>query len=89
MTISSHEGEEKYKRIPIGFFGGIKLSFQRLLPFCTYCRSKRDKLSHAADSMVKEEVKVVKWVQFHRVSEEALKRLFKPDELAKIREEAS
>lgn len=39
------------KRIPIGFFGGIKLSFQRLLPCCraTCCQSRRDKLSHKAD----------------------------------------
>ena len=51
-----------FKRIPIGFFSSIKLSFQRLICICKKCHSRRDKLSHASDRMVKEELKIVGWV---------------------------
>ena len=52
------------KRIPVGFFGGVWLSIQRIFAcsFCTCCHSNRDKFSHAADRMVKEELKIVGWV---------------------------
>ena len=50
------------KRIPFGFFGSIWLSFQRIFACCTCCHTNRDKFSHAADRMVKEELKIVGWV---------------------------
>jgi len=68
--------DAKLKRIPIGFIGGIKLSFQRLLPFLKCCRTRRDNLSHAADDAMKEELKIVYWVQFYRKIKLAMKKLF-------------
>ena len=56
------EDEVVLKRIPIGFFSSIWLSLQRIMAFCTCCHSRRDKFSHAADRMVKEELKIVGWI---------------------------
>ena len=60
------------KRIPIGFCASIKLSLQRLCltaglnKCCAPCHSRRDKLSHLADKLAKDELKIVRWLQFKR-----------------------
>ena len=60
---STNRNESNLKRIPIGFFASVKLSLQRLLPCCCKCCfNRRDRLSHAADEAVKEELKIVRWV---------------------------
>ena len=67
---------EKLVRIPRGFFGSIKLSLQRI--FClnfTCCHSKRDRLAHEADKSVKNELKVVRWINFMRTAEIAIRSL--------------
>lgn len=64
------------KRIPVGFFSGIWLSIQRIFAFITCCHTPRDKFSHAADRMVKEELKIVHWVQHMRCQKLAMKKLF-------------
>ena len=38
--------------------------------------------------MIKEELKIVRWVQFMRVTEHAMKRLFTKEELEQINNEA-
>jgi hypothetical protein len=87
---SEKQEEPELKRIPIGFFASIKLSFQRLLPFlcCKCCVNRRDRLSHSADKMVKEELKIVKWIQFMRITEFALQKLFTKQEWTEIEESA-
>lgn len=50
----------------MGFFSSIWLSLQRIFACCTCCHTNRDKFSHAADRMVKEELKIVGWVQHMR-----------------------
>ena len=49
------------KRIPISFWASIKLSFLRLCKCCSCFENRRDKLSHLADKLVKEELKIVRW----------------------------
>ena len=58
--------QKNFKRIRINFFGSIKLSFQRLCSCCQIGYSKRDRLSHASDAFVKQELKIVRWVQLMR-----------------------
>ena len=90
-AIQDHDtdkGETVLKRIPIGFFSGIWLSIQRILHCCTCCHSNRDKFSHAADRMVKEELKIVGWVQHMRCQKLAMKKLFTEAEWKEIELEA-
>ena len=67
------------------------MSFQRLLP-CFFksscCLSRRDKLSHKADQLVKDELKIVKWIQFMRCTELAMKKIFSAKEWEKIQNQA-
>ena len=42
----------------------------------------------AADEMVKDELKIVRWVQFMRVTELAMRKLFSKDELKQIHDDA-
>ena len=60
--------------------GQIKLSLQRLCKVfcCDCCKSQKDKLAHKADSLVKDELKIVDWIRFKRVTEDALERLVEP-----------
>ena len=76
------------KPIPIGFWASIKLSIQRLFKFCKCCENRRDKLSHAADKMVKEELKIVRWIQFMRCTDLALRKLFTISQWKEIEAEA-
>ena len=76
------------KRIPVGFFGGVWLSLQRIFAFCTCCHSNRDKFSHAADRFVKEELKIVGWVQHMRCQKLAMKKLFTEAQWQEIELEA-
>lgn len=76
------------KRIPVGFFGSIWLSLQRIFAFITCCHSPRDKFSHAADRMVKEELKIVGWVQHMRCQKLAMKKLFTEQQWKEIELEA-
>ena len=76
-----HDGDNEkanvvLKRIPVGFFGGVWLSLQRIFACCHCCHTNRDKFSHAADRMVKEELKIVGWVQHMRCQKLAMKKLF-------------
>ena len=66
----------------------MKLSLQRLFKFCKCCESRRDKLSHAADKMVKEELKIVRWIQFMRCSDLAFRKLFTTAQWQEIEAEA-
>ena len=78
------------KRIPVGFFAGVWLSIQRIFAcsFCTCCHSNRDKFSHAADRLVKEELKIVGWVQHMRCQKLAMKKLFTEAQWQEIELEA-
>lgn len=76
------------KRIPVGFFSGVWLSIQRIFAFITCCHSPRDKFSHAADRMVKEELKIVGWVQHMRCQKLAMKKLFTEEQWKEIELEA-
>ena len=42
--------------------------------------TRRDRLAHTSDKMVKEELKIVKWVQLMRCTDYALKRIFTEEE---------
>lgn len=70
------------KRIPIGFFSSVKLSFQRLCLMagcnrcCVKCHTRRDKLSHMADKLAKDELKLIRWIQFMRCTNFAMTKLF-------------
>ena len=88
--IQQTKDEENLKQIKIGFFTSIKHSFQRLFPccFCKSCHSRKDRLVLAADEMVKDELKIVRWVQFMRVTELAMRKLFSKDELKQIHDDA-
>ena len=86
-TVLAKQGDE-VKRVPIGFFGGIKLSLQRLICKCSCCHSKRDKLSHLADEAVKQDVKIVGWVKRNRMLKYAYSKLFSKEEWAQIEKEA-
>ena len=81
------------KRIPISFLSSIKLSFQRLClnvsaSCCKRCHTRRDKLSHMADKLVKEELKIVKWLQFKRTHSLAMKKLFTVSQWKEIEKQA-
>ena len=86
----SADGEERVtlKRIPVGFFGGVWLSLQRIFSCFTRCHTNRDKFSHAADRMVKEELKIVGWVQHMRCQKLAMKKLFTEQQWKEIELEA-
>ena len=70
------------KRIPIGFLSSVKLSFQRLglVAGCNKCcnkfQSRRDKLSHLADKLATDELKLIRWLQFMRSTNLAMTKLF-------------
>jgi len=55
---------------------------------CKCCTTRKDRLVLAANKMVKEELKIVRWVQFVRVTEFAMRRLFTKEELEAIKDEA-
>ena len=55
---------------------------------CKCCTTRKDRLVLAANKMVKEELKIVRWVQFMRVTEFAMRRLFTKEELDAIKDEA-
>ena len=74
--------ENGLKKIPIGFCGSIKLSLQRLLFDCACCKSRRDKLSHMAVHSVKDELQIVEWVKFKRITEAAILDMISPEKLA-------
>ena len=76
------------KRIPIGFFSSVWLSFQRIFVCCTCCQTRRDKFSHAADKMVKEELKIVGWIQHMRCHNFAMKKLLTPEQWKEVELEA-
>ena len=84
----SSKSETTLKRIPIGFFASIKLSFQRLCDCCGCCHSRRDKLSHLADKLVKEELKIVRWLQHMRCVNLAMKKLFTVTQWQEIEKQA-
>ena len=70
------EKPQELKKIPINLLGSIKLSFQRLLPCCQWCCvSRRDRFSHKADSLIKEELQIVKWIKFMRITQNTLRSL--------------
>jgi len=80
------------KRIPIGYFASLKLSFQRiLLPLkcCNRCHNRRDKLAHAADIRIKEEIKIVRWIKHNREVKNAFGRIFTKEEWDEIYKEAN
>ena len=76
--------ENGLKKIPIGFCGAIKLSLQRLLFDCACCKSRRDKLSHMAVHSVKDELQIVEWVKFKRITEAAILDMISPEKLAQL-----
>ena len=76
--------KEPWHRLKVGFFTSIKHSFQRLLnfiPCCGFCQrsySRIDKLAHFSDKKVSDEMKIVRWIQFMRCAEHAMRtKLFK------------
>ena len=54
----------------------------------TGCFSRHDKLSHYSDSLVSDEMKIVRWIRMMRVTELAMKRLFSKDQLDEMIEES-
>ena len=46
--------------------------------------SRNDRLSHKADSLVKDELKIVDWIRFRRVTEDALQSLLEPEHLNQL-----
>ena len=83
------------KRIPIGFFAKIKLSFQRLCiiggcgKWCSKFHTRRDRFAHMADKLCKEELKIIRWLQFMRRTNLAMKKLFTLQQLKDLEKEAS
>mmetsp|Transcript_19673 Transcript_19673/g.26608 ORF Transcript_19673/g.26608 Transcript_19673/m.26608 type:complete len:135 (-) Transcript_19673:133-537(-) len=91
-TYATQNTEGELGRIDVGFWQGIKLSFQRILMHCNCgfcCHSKRDRNVHEADRSVRNELKIVKWVQFFRALEIAFAKLFSKAEWAAIKKEAA
>ena len=80
----THPDNPEYKKIPISFCGSIKLSLQRLLFSCKCCMSRRDKLAHMADHSVKNELQVVEWIKFKRITEAAILEMISPEKLAQL-----
>ena len=82
------------KHIPIGFFSSIKLSFQRLgrVAGCKRCckkfYSRRDRLTHLAEKLAKDELKLIRWLKFMRSTNLAMTKLFTVQQWKKIQEQA-
>lgn len=81
---------KELERIEVGFWASIKHSFQRLFSFlcCKCCFSRKDRLVHAADEKMKDELKIVRWIKFMRTADHALKQIFTKQQWKEIEKAA-
>ena len=51
---------------------------------CKCCHTRKDRLVHASDSKVKDELKIIRWIQFMRTTSYVFSKIFTKEQWEKI-----